>query len=273
MVPLLALLVSCNTPDSVARFCSSAVSTLGSGDALFDDMKASCIREAQTRESFGTFALTDPDPAVCDDIGKQAEGLKAASKVLLDYFKALNDLASFGASKAGDDAKELVAKASAQSKLSADRQTAMASIAGFLTRVATSGYQQRQLADDVVRVHKDIQVSLDGLGEVVGVAYLHQLQNEEQKTATRYNEFLLQHQGAADAALILDARWQNDRANFAARQKAALAYKAALETLAKGNEELAAHARGFKAKDLAGLLSSYAAQLDSLAPAIRKAYF
>jgi hypothetical protein len=122
-------------------------------------------------------------------------------------------------------------------------------------------------------VHEDIKDALDGLGEAVGVAYLHQLQEEETKTATRYHEFLLQHQGAAEVILTLDSRWQSDRANFAAKQKAALSYQSALDTMAKANEDLAAHARGLKTKDLSGLLSPYAAQLESLAPAIQKAFF
>lgn len=266
------LLLSCHTPDSIARFCSSAVVALRTGDALLEDMKASCIREAQTREAFGSFVVSDPNSAACDDVGNQASGLRAASKVLSNYFAALNDLASFGSSKAGDEANSLLTEASAQAKLSPAAQKALASIASFLTRVGTSGYQQKRLADDISSVHADIKVALDGLGEAVGVVYLHQLQDEETKTATRYKEFLLQHQGAADAILVLDSRWQSDRANFAAKQKAALSYQEALDTLGRGNEDLAAHARRLKAKELPGLLSPYAAQLESLVPAIQKAF-
>jgi hypothetical protein len=257
----------------MAKFASSAVTTLGSGDAFFDDMKASCVREAQTREPFGAFAVSEPSLAACDDIGKEAEGLKAASKLLSGYFTALNDLASFGNTKAGDGAKDLAAKASAQAKLSSAPQKALASVADFLAGLATSAYQQKKLADGVVRVHSDIKAALDGLGEAVGVAYLQQLQDEEKKTASRYQEFLLAHQGAADAILALDSRWESDRASFAAKQKAAQNYQAALDTLSRGNEDLAAHARNLRAQDLAGLLSPYAAQLESVAPAIQKAFF
>jgi len=264
VTPALCSLLSCNTPESIAKFCDSAVVTLKTGDILFDDMKASCIREAQTREDFGTFPVSDPDLPACNNIGTQVVGLKSASEIIGNYFTALNDLASFGTSKAGDGAKDLLTKASSQAKLSAAPQNALASIAGLLTRVATAGYQQKRLADDIVKVH--------GLGEAVGVAYLHQLQEEERKTATRYQEFLLQHPGAAEVILALDSRWRSDRANFAAKQKAALSYQSALDTMAQGNEDLAAHAHGLKAKDLPGLLSPYAAQLESLAPAIQKAF-
>jgi len=105
------------------------------------------------------------------------------------------------------------------------------------------------------------------------VIYLHQLEEEEKKTATRYKEFMAEHAGAAEALLVLDSRWQADRASFAAKRKAALRYKSALETLARGNADLAAHARKLKATELADLLSPYAAQLESLVPAIQNAVF
>jgi len=276
LVLVLALLASCNAPGTVAKFCSSAVATLKAGDALFDDMQASCIREAQTFEPFGTFPVSDPNPTACDNVGKQAEGVKAASKILSDYFTALNDLASFGTTKVGDDARDLLTKASTAAKLGAAPQKALSSVAGFLTRTAASGYQQKMLAEDIVKVHEDVKIVLDGLGEAVGVAYLQQLRDEELKTAARYKEFKQmaeqQHQWTADATLVLDSRWQADRATFAAKQKAALTYKAALETLARGNDDLAAHARSIKANELSGLLSPYVAQLESLVPAIQRAF-
>jgi hypothetical protein len=272
VVILAASLLSCNDPDSIAKFCSSAVVTLRTGDALFDDMKASCVREAQTREAFDAFAVADPDSAACESVGKQAEGLKAASKVVSDYFKALHDLAAFGTSKAGEDAKDLAAKASTQAKLGAAPQNALSSIAGFLTRAATSGYQQKHLTSDIVAVHEDIKAALEGLGEAAGVAYLQQLREEEKKTATRYKEFLAEHKGAAELTLQLDSRWQGDRARFAAKERAAVTYKAALATMGSANEELAAHARGLRAKDLPGLLSPYTAQLEGLAQTMQKAF-
>ena len=280
----LACLPSCNTPDSVAKFCSSAVATLKSGDAVFDDMKASCVREAQTRERFDTFSLSDSTPAVCEDIGRQAEGLKAVSKILADYFSALNDLAAFGKAKAADESSDengkaagdtggKAAKASASAKLTDAKQKALESVAAFLTKVVSSGYQQKHLADDIVKVHADVEAVLQGLGEAAGGIYLDQLQDEEQKTVTRYKAFLLEHPDDAGAILALDTRWQADRANFAAKRKAALSFKAALETIAKGDATLAEHARGLEAKDLSALLSPLAAQLETAAPAIEKAFF
>ena len=263
---LFALLLSCNTPESIGKFCASAVATLRAGDTFFDDMQASCIRTAETYEPFAAFQTSSPNSEPCVAIGKQAEGLKAASKILANYFTALKDLASFGNTKAGADAKDLFSKATAHANLAKPSAKALGSVADFLTRVAVSGYQRKHLADEISNVHEDLKAALDGLGEAVGVVYVNQLQNEENKTAARYREFLLRHPGGAET-LILDARWQSDRAAFDRKQKAALNYKTALETLARGNEDLAAHARNLKTKQLAALLSPYTAQLENQLPA------
>jgi hypothetical protein len=265
--------LSCNAPDSIAKFSSSAVKTLKTGDAIFDDMRASCIREVQTREPFGSFALSDaPVPPECDDIGKQAEGLKAASGLLTKYFASLNGLASFGTAKTSEDVEGLLSKATAQSKLSETHQKALASIAGLLTRLLATGYQQKHLADDIVKVHEDVKMALNGFAEAVGVVYLRELQEEEHKTASRYSGFLVEHPQAPDAILVLDARWQTDRANFAAKETAVRNYQAALAALVKGNEDLAAHARSLKAKDMPALLSVYTAQLEAMVPLIQKGF-
>ena len=262
------LLCGCETPDSIAKFSASAVATLHSGDPIFDDMKSSCVRDQQTREPLGAFSTSDAHFDECETIGKRAAELKASSGIVASYFSALNELASFGTAKTGEKARELVDLTS----LDDAKKKAVASIAGFLTRVATTGYQQKQLADDIVRVHADIHVVLDGLGEAAGVVYVHQLQNEEQKTANRYKEFTLTHQ-SPDSLLTLDARWRSERAGFDSKRNAASSFQAALRTLAKANDDLASHAHSLRAKDLRGLLTPYAAELESVAGGIQKAFF
>lgn len=267
------LSLSCNAPESIAKFSASAVKTLKTGDAIFDDMRASCVRETQTREPFGSFALSDASvPSECVAIGKQAEGLKAASGLLSKYFASLNALASFGAAEASEDAEGLLSKATAESKLNDTHQKAIASIAGLLTRIAAAGYQQKHLAEDLVKVHEDVKVALEGFAEAAGIVYLQELREEEHKTASRYRGFLVEHSQAPDAVLVLDARWQADRATFVAKEAAVRRYQAALAALGKGNEELASHARSLKAKDIPALLSSYTAQLEAMVPLIQKAF-
>lgn len=265
---LAVVLCGCETPDGIAKFAASAVTTLHSGNAIFDDMKASCVRDQQTREPLGAFSTSDAHFDACDAVGKRAAELKASSGVVAGYFSALNELASFGTAKTGEKAKDLVALTS----IGDDKKAAIGSIAGFLTRIATAGYQEKQLADDIVKVHGDIRVVLEGLAEAAGVVYVQQLGNEEQKTANRYKEFTLTHP-SPDSLLALDARWHADRANFDAKRNAATSFQSALKTLAQANDDLAAHAHQLRANDLRGLLTPYASQLETIAGGIQKAFF
>lgn len=253
---------ACDTPASAAKFCASAVAALQPGPLLLDDIKASCIRELETQQDFGKFPIADPSAPECDAQGKQVEGLKAASRLLTEYFTALDNLASFDTAKPAEDVNALAGKAAMQKSAGA--------IAGFLTRVASSGYRQRHLTNDLVSVRADVQVVMEGLSEAVGSVYLRELNAEAQKTSARYREYVLMH---PDAALSLDARWQTDRAAFDAKRKAIQCYQEALAAAIKGNGELAAHAHDLKAKDLSALLTSYSSELDNLAPVIRRAFF
>jgi hypothetical protein len=268
---LAGLMSGCAAPDAVSKFCASAVTTLKSGDAVFDDMKQSCIRETESRKPFGKFIAGETTPPDCAEIGKQAEGLEAATRVLAAYYSALNDLAAFGMAKPAADAAGLASRAAAMSGMKAEPQKAIKSVAGLLVSMTTSGYQRRRLQQDVVRVNGDIQAVLAGLDEMVRVAYLNLLADEQEKLAARYQEFLLDH-NSPEAMLVLDARWQSDGAQYASRRSAALAFATALETLAKGNQALADHSHKLDAKELPGLLSPYAAQLDDAALAVRKVF-
>ncbi len=262
--------LSCETPAEVSKFCASAIAALQPGAALFDDIAASCVRELQTQEDFGIFSVTDPTAKECDQQRKRAAGLKAASQILTRYFTALNDLASFDTAKMGDGADALIAKVGADSSLSAGMQASTKAIGGFLLRVATSGHRQEHLTRDLSSVSDDVQVVISGLSEAIGVVYLQELKLEEQKTAARYREFALRR---PEVVLVLEGRWQTDRAAFDAKRKAVQCYKDALEAAAKGNRELVSHVHDLKAKDLSAALSGYTSQLNNLAPVIQKAFF
>jgi hypothetical protein len=271
-IALAALLLStssCETPGGVAQFCSSAVTTLKTGDALFEDMKASCERIVAAGDKIGAFPTAERKAAACDDIGKHAADLKKESQKLADYFAALNELASFNSSKAQSSASE----AAEETKLPAAERKALGSIGSFLTQAATSGYQQKALAEQIVKMREDVDALLNGLGKAAGVVYAQQLTQEQAAVADRYRNFLLEHPNwSPDTLLTLDSRWQGDRAALAAKLKSAATYPAALETIAKGNNDLAAHAQALRAKELPGLLSPYATQLNSMISRIQKAF-
>jgi hypothetical protein len=264
-------LAGCTTPDAVAKFCASAITTLTSAQPVFADMKQSCLREVNSRTDFGTFTPPLEDDANCTAIGKQADGAEAAATVLADYFGAINALASFGTAKAGTDAQSLVTKTSAAVGAGSAAQTALGSIAQFLTTAATSGYQSRALEKDLPQVSKNIAAVTAALITVVQDDYVgRQLKSEEQKLTIRYKDFA--RNKSPEALLMLDTRWQAEEQAIAAKRQSARCLVTALEALSKCFVDLAAKSRSLKGKEVPGLLAPYIAQIQALIPQVQKAF-
>jgi len=275
------LFAGCTTPDAVSKFCASAATTLASAKPVFADMKASCMRAADSREAIGAFTAAADDKknptmvdavASCNDIGKQGDGAAAAAAILSDYFSAINALASFGTAKAGTDAGALATKTGAALGANSAAQTAIGSIVGDLASFLTSAYQLKKLEGDLTRVSKNISDVSDGLVKVIQNNYLDQLlADEEQKTAVRYREFY-RSDFSPEAKVMLDDRWRADEAAIQAKRASAQSLISALQALSKGFANLASNAHSLKAADLPGLLGPYVAQIQALIPQIQKAF-
>jgi len=272
LVVLLELwLVSCATPDAVSKFCGSATSTLAAAAPIFDDMKQSCLREVNSRNEFATFTPPIQNEGNCSLIGDQAKSAAAAAKILSEYFTAINSVASFGTSKAGTDAQKLLSEATALGGANSATQTALGSIAQFLVSAATSGYRQIQLEKDLSKASGDVPIVVTALVTIVRDDYIgRQLLSEEQKLSDQYREFA--RNKSPELTLMLDGRWHADEQGIAARRASAQNLVIALETLSKGFTDLATNSHHLKAKELAGLLEPYAAQLQTLVPQIQKAF-
>ncbi len=272
---ILALLVlslsGCTTPAAVSQFCASASATLAASQPVFEDLKQSCLREVNSRVEFGSFTRPLEDDAACTAIGKQSEGAAAAAKILADYFRAINSLASFGTAKAGSDAESLLTKTSGAVGASSAAQTALGSIAKFLVTAATSGYQQRALAKDLPQVSRNISDVTAALVTIVQNDYSGQLlKSEEQKLTIRYKDFA--RGKSPDVVLMLDARWQVEEQAIAQRRASARSLVTGLQALSKGFAELAANSRSLKGAEVPGLLAPYVSQLETLIPQIQKAF-
>ena len=268
-------LTSCATPDAVSKFCSSAVTTLTAANAVFDDMKLSCLREVNSRQDFGIFKPPSQSDPNCAAIGAQAVGAVAAAKILSDYFSAINSLASFGTAKAGTDAQNLVTKTGAAVGASSAAQTALGRIAQFLVSAATSGYQQKQLEKDLTKVSENIGAVVNALITIIRDDYIGRLLlSEEQKLADRYLGFVKDNSKTVtpEVKLLLDDRWHADEAALEAKRRSAQRLISALQALAKGFADLAANAHRLKAKEVPGLLAPYVTQLQALIPEIQKAF-
>jgi hypothetical protein len=268
-------LIACDTPDAVAKFCSSAVATFAAGNAIFDDMGASCLREVNLRKKLASFEAPVTTDDSCAQVAKEAAGAKAANNVLAEYFAALNALASFDTAKVGTDAKGLVDQASGAAKLSDSAKGALGQLGQFLASTMTGAYQRRQLERDLPAVSTNVAHVTDGLSTVVRRDYGLLLRGEAQKLSDQYREFS-QDQArrmplSVDTQLSLYARWKTDRDAIDARQTAADTFVMGLQSISNGLANLAANANRLTAKELPALLEPYVTELQTLIPAIQKA--
>ena len=234
-------------------------------------MKLSCLRELASRQQFGTFAPSVESDPYCTMIGDKADGAKAASKVLVEYFTTINSLASFWTAKAGTDAQNLLSKTGAAVGTSSAAQTALGAIAQFIVTASTSGYQQKSLEKDLTNASGNVSAVVKALVTIVQDDYIdRQLASEEQKLSIRYVEFAQNR--SPEVTLLLDERWHADEQALTARRTSARTLVTALQTLSKGFAELAENSHQLKSKDVPGLLAPYVSQIQTLIPQIQKAF-
>jgi hypothetical protein len=270
---LLFIFTGCNAPDTVSKFCASAVTTISSTTNVLADQGPSCLREVNDNTSvLGSFnprVTSDPN---CALVATQASASISAAKLLSEYFSTLNSLATVGVSTPSSDAGTLAASAAGIPGATANQKTAISSMAQELTTGIMSVYQYRQLADDLPKAKTNVDDIVAALISVIQANYLDQLLNdEEKKLANPYKTFLSQHD-SPEARLSLDQRWQADEQTLQARRASAQSAITALQTLQKGFDQLADNANKVKAQEVSSLLAPYVSQLQALIPQIQKAF-
>jgi hypothetical protein len=273
----LLLLGGCNTPDTISQFCGASITTLNAANAVFDDMKQSCLREVNSRQELGTFKPPLQSDTNCTAIGTQVEGAKAAAQLVSGWFTVINSLASFNTAKTGTDAGALATQTSAAFGAGSDVQNAVGSIVTAIASALTSGYQQRQLARDLPAVSGNITTVMNGLVKVIRDDYIGRLlASEEQKLADQYQGFVQTNSRdkpiSPDLKLALYDRWQTQEAAIAAKRVSARNLISGLHAISQGLAELSANANKLTAKELPGLLAPYVSEIQALIPVIQKAF-
>lgn len=267
----LLLVAGCNTPEGVAVFCAASSTTLTEAAPVLRDLGGSCLRAKNLEKDVATFDPVASDPA-CAEVDKQAEGAVAAAALLSRYFDALNTLAAVNTLKTGSDSSALVAEATAAFGANTTAQSALTSIAGFLTNAGTRSYQQKALARDLTTASANVATITDALTTIVQTNYLHQeLGNEEQKLTVRYRGFAQQHPDGT-VLLHLEERFDADHTRLNERRASAEALLTSLGTIKSAVANLAANPRSLKARQLDLLLKPYTEQLQTNLPEIQKAF-
>jgi hypothetical protein len=135
---LTLLFASCTSPDEVSKFSKASVTSLNSAIPVFADFKMPCLREVNSRTEIGEFVPFKQEDASCDEIEVQMKGAVAATKLLSEYFSAIDSLASFGTKTVSSDAQQLAEQTSGAFGAGSDAKKAVGSIVSFLTNAALS---------------------------------------------------------------------------------------------------------------------------------------
>jgi hypothetical protein len=269
---LTLLFASCTSPDEVSKFSKASVTTLNSAIPVIADFKMSCLREVNSRTEIGEFVPFKQEGGNCDEIGVQMKGAVAATKLLAEYFSAIDSLASFGTTTVSSDAQQLAEQTSGAFGAGSDAKKAVGSIASFLTNAALSEYKRKQLEQDLNAVSGNISAVTNALVKIVNAQYLNRLLiDEENKKAFRYLEFK-KAANSSEVTLSLDDKWQADLKTFESRRASALSLVSALGAMSDGVSALAQNSHSLTAKELSGLIAPYTAQLQVLIPQIQKAF-
>lgn len=275
----------CVTTDAVSKFATQSSQALAQGQPIFEDLEASCIRAhlaeqaipANVKDLFdtndATTAAAAPD---CTDYAAVQPGLLATLKVLTDYFTALSQLASTGAASTGKNSSNDAgtAKTSNQTakttNLTTDALSAVASLSAFLGRVATSGYQEKHLVDDLKTTDNDVTIVANALSDIVKKRYEdHQLESEENDIQQANLTLLGKTDDSAVRALFRN-QWREEVALIATKKAAADAFVKALDNIRDGHKALATETDNLKAKDFPALIQPYTDSLSNLIPALQK---
>jgi hypothetical protein len=269
---LALLFASCTSPDEVSEFSKVSVTTLNSAIPVFADFQMSCLREVNSTTPIGEFFPFKQEGDSCDEIRVQMKGAVAATRLLAEYFSAIDSLASFGTTTVSSDAQQLAEQASGAFGAGSDAKTAVGSIASFLTNAALSGYRQKQLEKDLNAVSGKITAVTNALVKIVNEQYLNRLLiDEEKKTGFRFREFKNAAR-SSEVTLSLDDKWQADLKTFESRRASARSLVAALGAMSDGVSALAQKSHSLTTKEVPGLIAPYTAQLQLLIPQIQKAF-
>jgi hypothetical protein len=238
---------------------------------VFGDLGGSCLRVKALEGGIGTFAVVRSDPG-CDAVAKQAQGAKAAAEILSAYFSALNAVATGGGAKSEvRDVTALAAQATAAVSASPAAQGAVAAISQFLLVTATGTRKAKDGTKDLDEANRNVSAVTEALAAIVRTNYLDQeLADEERKLAVHYKEYAQAHPEGA-VVVQLDARWQADQRELAARRTGAESVILALAAIRQGVATVASDRHPGKAGELQRVLKPYTTQIQALVPQLQKA--
>ncbi len=280
---------SCGSGEAVATFASKSTTALHAGEAIYKDIPESYARGVCDRQDL-TSNFKDPSPASACVTGEgperedlelaraERDGLLEISKILKDYFDALQQLAAFGTS--GGSKKESARGGAAKAKAEMAAKKANfdggeAGAAGQLAQLVATAFLSarlnRELERDLQDIDPAVQRVTQGLERVVGRDYERLLEQEAKALHNRYADAVRTQSTPAIRLLVYDS-WRQQIGRVDERKAAAESYVRGLQQIREGHHKLVESSSKITAKSLGAALQPYVSQLSTLIPEIQKGF-
>jgi hypothetical protein len=277
LIPAL-LLDSCVSPQAVASFAGNAEKTFEDGAVLFGDLHGTCERRhaaaAVVSPIFFPAALraasegNPPELPACAAFAREGEDLTKASAVLSDYFRSMQQLASFDSTTVSGPSAQGATSIAGTSGLNYTQVDSVSKLASLLTEAFTERYRQHDLVKILSRADPSIGSLTQAFEDIVAKDYAGLLSEEQRSVAAQY-------QSVADTKvpatiLLLNRAYLDDLNELNRRKATAEAFVQALRQIRDGHHMLAQNAKRLKAKDLTVALQPFTDKLEGLLPVVEK---
>jgi hypothetical protein len=260
------LQAGCTPPDAVRKFTATASESARALPPVFKDLPESCTRRQMAERPADEIAdVSEEARTACKPLQDVEPKLTAAVKVLSNYLKALNQLASGSIVSFDKEIDGFASNLEGTGAFSDAQAKAAGGLAKFLANAAAGGFQRKKLAEALQNTDKDVKTLCDGLGAIISQDYERVLQNEEGALRSRYRDAIAgdtAHNSAS--ALIIQEYWRRDLAGLDHKRTAAKNAVEMLNKIRDGHHSLAASSGQWNAKELVQAIEPYTDSMQRL---------
>lgn len=206
---------------------------------------------------------------------KLTPAIQSDQKVLMDYLKALGQLAADndpGYSKP-------VTALGGQFKtagLNTDQvaaATAASSLAVKIADAALAGYRRKKIAKLVSDSNSDVKTLTQALADIVAKDYAIMLSNEEEGLQDYYRTAIANDAGKNPlSAMLVQKQFDEESAALQKRIEAAKAYGTLMKSIADANQNIADQKNAIGSKDLIKLIGPQLANIEQSSNDLRQAF-
>lgn len=286
VVVLTISLSSCFSSDAIATFSGDATKSMELGTEVFDDLPGSVLRRDCAANVEDREFDFKPESEACikdaqeqsqlTEAKKEREDLAAVQKVLIDYFTAIQQLATFGKTDGADKKKDSTEASSSAKNLktaskAGDTVAAVESLSNIVVRAFSAGYRNRELEKDVKAADASVKIVTTALAEIIQTDYEFYPDDPKgtllDKEAHRMQD---RFKNADTNKLLLRLSWTDRVQKLLDRNNAAQNYVEALEKIREGHHQLAASSGNLKSPQLTTTIQPYISDLQTLITKLQK---